>query len=96
MSSEHRIFRSPTVVKICYRIEVMGDDVSWLCAAIVDPELRFFRTFRAVFATLIRKLRRREMFSVMTCRVGGASSCLLFPSQSQVLKCNTSRVQRPR
>ena len=33
MSSENRFFRSPTVVKICYGIEVMGDGVSWPRAA---------------------------------------------------------------
>ena len=33
MSSESDIFRSLTVVKMCYRIEVMGYGVSWLRAA---------------------------------------------------------------
>ena len=64
--------------------------------SMVVRKVRFISNFRAAFATLVRKQSRREMFSVMKCCVGGASSCLLFPSQSQVLKCNTSRVQRPR
>ncbi len=33
ISFEGRIFRFPTDVKMCYRIEVMGDGVPWLRAA---------------------------------------------------------------